>query len=183
MSQVGNEQRYPLGTGERRVETRRSGRRDNTGETLATALGWFSIALGVAQLIAPDEVARLIGVRSGGQTRKTMRALGAREITAGIGLLSNSQPVGWAWSRVAGDAMDLALLGKAFDEPGAERDRTAVATAAVLGVTALDVACASKLGRSRDDARREAADYDAARREEIRLDAIRRGEVRRAVAP
>jgi hypothetical protein len=179
MSQVGTEQLYPLGNDQRRTDGNgHSGR----GETLATALGWFSIALGVAQLVAPDAVARLIGVRDDDRTCNTMRALGAREVSAGLGLLSVSQPAGWAWSRVAGDAMDLALLGKALAEPSSDRSRTAVATAAVLGVTALDVMCASELSRSRASATREAANRDAATREAIRQDAIRRGEVKRGAA-
>ena len=34
-----------------------------SAESLANALGWFSIGLGVAQLVAPRELGRLVGVR------------------------------------------------------------------------------------------------------------------------
>jgi uncharacterized membrane protein len=74
-----------------------------------------------------------------------MRAIGVRELTAGAGILARDRPAGWMWSRVAGDLMDLALLGSALGDDGNERDRTAAATAAVLGVAALDAICATRL--------------------------------------
>ncbi|HEX5580384.1 MAG TPA: SRPBCC family protein, partial [Gemmatimonadaceae bacterium] len=87
------------------------------------------------------------------RTRSTMRALGLRELTSGAGILTQPDSAGWVWSRVAGDMMDLALLGRIMSDERADRDRTAMATAAVLGVAALDVICARQL--SRDGAARE----------------------------
>jgi len=105
-------------------------------EQLAKTLGWFSIGLGLAQLIAPRGVARAAGV----QERTTlMRAIGAREIASGIGLLSQRRPAGWLWTRVAGDVMDLALLGAAARAPGSTRSRMTWATAAVAGIAVLDL--------------------------------------------
>ena len=46
---------------------------------LPLALGWFSIALGAAELMAPTQVARLIGVPPSGRTRSLLRAYGARQ--------------------------------------------------------------------------------------------------------
>ena len=43
-------------------------------ERLAKGLGWFSIALGLTQLLAPDGMARLIGVRPTGTTRSAQIA-------------------------------------------------------------------------------------------------------------
>src|SRR5947207_2486661 len=73
-------------------------------ERLAQGLGWFSIGLGVAEFFAPRRVARAIGVR-----RRSMliRLLGLREITSGIGILTQRRRAGWVWSRVGGDAIDL----------------------------------------------------------------------------
>jgi len=104
----------------------------------AEALGWFSIALGVSQILAPSAMARLVGTRDNERTRKTMLALGLREITAGIGILSQDRPKGWLWARVVGDAMDLALLGRAFSAPRNDRGNLTFSTAAVAGVMALD---------------------------------------------
>jgi len=68
-----------------------------------------------------------------------MRAIGVREIAAGVGILSQRQSTPWLWTRVAGDAMDLTMLGIAVADPGKRRKRLAAATAAVAGVAALDV--------------------------------------------
>ena len=72
-----------------------------TDEILAAALGWFSIAIGLAEIIAPHVISRLIGVR--GDHRVLLRVFGLREIASGLGILSQRNPAGWLWSRVAGD--------------------------------------------------------------------------------
>lgn len=109
-------------------------------------LGWFSIGLGLAELLAPRGLSRLIGVRD---HRPLVRVLGLREITSGVGILTRPRPTGWLWSRVAGDAMDLALLGAAFKSYRGRPVRLALATAAVAGVTLLDVMCSRELRRAR----------------------------------
>ena len=113
----------------------------------ARGLGWFSIGLGLAQIGAPRALARLIGVNDTDETKNTMFALGLRELTSGIGILSKPRPTGWVWSRVGGDVMDLALLGKAMTEEENDRNRLAAATAAVLGVTVLDFMTGQQLSR------------------------------------
>jgi uncharacterized membrane protein len=108
-------------------------------ERLARGLGWFSIGLGLAELLAPRGVARLIGV----QPRPgLLRLFGLREIASGIGILAKADPAPGLKSRVAGDAIDLAVMGTAFLSPRTRRGQLALATAAVAGVTALDVLCA-----------------------------------------
>ncbi len=114
-------------------------------ETLARGLGWFSLALGLAEVLAPRGLARLVGVpeRAG-----LVRLMGLRELASGAAILA--QPAaGPVWSRVGGDAVDLVLLGSAFlGRDGANaHGRTAAALAAVAGVTAVDVACAASLER------------------------------------
>jgi uncharacterized membrane protein len=143
--------RYDSPAGERRIGGYRSGRTPSrratdwqehgakaSGERRARGLGWFSIGLGLAQIGAPRTVARLIGINDDEEIRNTMFALGLREITSGIGILARPRPGGWVWSRVGGDLMDLALLSKALKSEDNDRGRVAAATAAVLGVTALD---------------------------------------------
>lgn len=113
-----------------------AGRTEHGSERMATALGWFSIGLGVAQVLAPREVARLIGVS---ERNGLMRACGAREIATGIGILTQERPAGWLWARVAGDVMDVALLSNALaQDEDADRGRVAAAIAAVVGVGAAD---------------------------------------------
>jgi uncharacterized membrane protein len=121
---------------------------DGNEEKLAKGLGWFSIGLGLAEVIAPGGVARLIGVENRPGTRTLLRAYGIREMAAGVGILSLSQPTGWVWSRVAGDMLDLASLGSAMASGGTNRKRLTTATIAVAGVTALDVVCGQKLSRT-----------------------------------
>ncbi|HJW54355.1 MAG TPA: SRPBCC family protein [Burkholderiaceae bacterium] len=100
------------------------------------ALGWFSVGLGLMQLFAPRTVSRTTGTD---QHPVLLRALGARELASGVGILSQHKTGNWLWSRVAGDAMDLALLGIAARSSGARRSRLGWAAAAVASVTALDV--------------------------------------------
>ena len=112
---------------------------------LARGLGWFSIGLGLAEVLAPHALARGLGMpaRAG-----LLRAYGVREIGAGIGALTARDPTPWIQARAAGDALDLATLAAAY--PG-NRRRGAVllAVAAVLGATLLDAACADALARGR----------------------------------
>jgi uncharacterized membrane protein len=117
-------------------------------EQLAGFLGWFSIGLGLSQVLAPRAMSRLVGIDDDTGNAALMRALGIRELTSGIGILSQQHPTGWVWSRVAGDMMDLAMLGRAMSSSENSRGRTAFATAAVLGVTALDVLAGQQLKQS-----------------------------------
>jgi len=121
--------------------------RASAPETRALGLGWLSVGLGLAQLIAPRQVAQLIGVDDDERTCLGMRAIGLRELVCGIGLLSETRPATWAWARVAGDVMDLALLGYAWkgDPPSAERALSVAGS--VVGVTLLDVQAAYALAR------------------------------------
>jgi uncharacterized membrane protein len=123
-----------------------SARRDQATERLVIGLGWFSIGLGLAEVAAPASVARLIGIRPDSRTRTTLRALGAREIGHGIAILAQPASATRVWSRVAGDVLDLGYLGSAYADEHTNRGRLTAAVASVLGVAALDVLCAQRLG-------------------------------------
>jgi len=125
----------------------RRAQQNGIGDRLATGLGWFSIGLGAAELLAPSKVARFIGLEDDRRRNSVFRFYGLREIAAGAGILAARQPARWLWARVAGDAVDIASLGSAITAKDASRVRVAAATAAVLGVTALDVVCAKSLSR------------------------------------
>src|SRR5262249_35244427 len=115
------------------------------------ALGWFSVGLGLSQLLAPRTVARLIGMKDGGGAG--MRLLGARELASGIALLTNRRAAWWTGARTAGDLLDLALLRVQLARPGNDRGRLAMAAAAVIGAGAADAYATAKLGE--DPARPE----------------------------
>jgi uncharacterized membrane protein len=121
-------------------------RRAPSGTTLARTLGWFSIGLGLSELLAPRRLSRLVGSP---EQPRLLQALGAREIASGLGILIGRRRPQWMWSRVAGDMIDLALLGAALADRRSERRRVAAAAAAVAGVTALDVLAARRVRRAR----------------------------------
>jgi uncharacterized membrane protein len=121
----------------------RRGLKNVDAERLARGLGWFSIGLGLAEVLAPRGIAKIVGVR--GNTG-VIRLFGLREIVSGLGIfMQGRRPAEAVWSRVAGDALDLAALGMAFASPRSSKGRVAFATANVLAVTALDVLCAQQL--------------------------------------
>lgn len=103
-------------------------------DRLVQGLGWFSIGLGLAEVLAPRMVCRLIGVRP---RAGLLRFLGLRELTSGVGLLTQGKAT-WLKARVGGDAMDLGLLGLAVLDKDSEGGRLALASTAVAGVTAID---------------------------------------------
>ncbi|HYE15959.1 MAG TPA: SRPBCC family protein, partial [Pyrinomonadaceae bacterium] len=132
------------GNGDGGAAPGQSGILNVSGEGLARGLAWFSIGLGLAELLAPRGVAKVAGVSEGNSA--LIRLLGLREIAHGVAIFSQGRrPAGAVWSRVVGDALDLACLGAAFASPDSDKGRVAFATANVLAVTALDVLCAQQL--------------------------------------
>jgi uncharacterized membrane protein len=115
---------------------------------LQGTLGWFSVGLGAAQVAAPGGVNRLVGVDDTARSRALVRAVGVRELAAGTGILGQPRPTGWVWARVAGDAMDLALLGAALGARRDARGRVVAATAAVAAITVLDLYAGMRLRRT-----------------------------------
>ena len=75
--------------------------------SMARGLGWFSIGLGLAEVLAPRALTRGLGMEGNEQL---VQAYGLREIATGIGILSSDQPAPWIWGRVGGDALDMATL-------------------------------------------------------------------------
>ena len=98
-------------------------------------LGWFSIGLGLTELIAAERITRALGM---GGKEALVRAYGVRELGHGIVSLSPDKHLG-LWSRVAGDGLDIATLMTAMRHDNPKRDNVGIALAAVLGVTLLDI--------------------------------------------
>ncbi|MEV4805339.1 SRPBCC family protein [Nonomuraea sp. NPDC049421] len=112
-------------------------------DRFARALGWTSLALGAAQLVAPRAVTRLCGVDDAPRATTVARLVGGRELLHAALLLGAKNPAKWAWTRLAGDTMDLGVLGRAAaNRTGARRTRALATLGAVAGLTALDAACA-----------------------------------------
>jgi hypothetical protein len=112
------------------------------GEMLAHSLGWFSIGLGMVELLATERLARWLGAED---RTDLIRAYGIREIGTGIAVLSKRRPAEGIWARVAGDGLDLSTLATGLVPRNRNRGNVAIAMAAVAGVTALDVLCGIQL--------------------------------------
>lgn len=108
-------------------------------DQLGRALGWFSIALGVTEMLAPHGMARSFGMK---RRHSPVRAHGAREIGAGILTLSVDKGVG-LWARVAGDVLDIVSLLPALRASNRRRSNAKRALVLVAGVTLLDVLVAN----------------------------------------
>ena len=79
-------------------------------QPLVRVLGWASLVLGVAELVAPARIERGAGIRD---RRAAVRGFGVRELASGAGLLMSRKPQPWIWARIAGDLADLAVLASA----------------------------------------------------------------------
>lgn len=108
----------------------------------ANGLGWFSIALGLAELVGARPLARTLGIKS----TALIRAFGLRELAAGVGVLSQERKGPWIMARIAGDVLDVAVLGAAMTRRNRRRRNAALAMAAVAPVVLLDLVCGRRLG-------------------------------------
>ena len=130
LSQIGNISRSP---GDPKViETGPSSLKPV--DSFGRALGWFSMGLGLTELFAPKVLTRWLGVEG---KEGLVRAYGAREIASGVMCLSVNNDYG-AWSRVAGDMLDLASLAAAYREDNPKKGNVGIAIAAVAGIAIVD---------------------------------------------
>ena len=107
----------------------------------AAGLSFFALSLlrfALAGLVLPVPTALMGAPR---RSTGTLPVLGAREIASGVGILASGRPTGWLWSRVLGDAVDLAVLGRSLrgSRRRPQRLRLLASIGAVVAVAALDV--------------------------------------------
>ncbi len=119
--------------------------KDLAVNVLAQGLGWFSIGLGLTEVVATGGLTEYLGME---KKATLVRCFGLREITAGTGLLTQSQPAPWFWARVGGDALDLAVLASSVGPNNPKRKRVGVALAIVAAVTVVDSIAALKAGHA-----------------------------------
>lgn len=112
---------------------------------LVKGLRGASLGLGVTEIVAPRKVAAMSGVPDNRRSRSTIRALGVRELGHAAALFFG--PSQLVWTRVAGDAIDLAALGAGMSSRNASRVRGAAAAVGLVGITAVDVLAAVKAQR------------------------------------
>ena len=107
----------------------------SSADRLARGLGWFSIGLGLTELLAPRAITRTLGLQ--GQ-EGLVRAFGVRELGHGMLSLSVDKQAG-LWSRVAGDVLDSATVLPALSPGNRKRGNAELAFVMLLGVTVLDI--------------------------------------------
>lgn len=73
-------------------------------------MGWFSLALGAAELLAPRRITQALDAEG---HESVVKAFGAREIAAGLAILQAPAHAERVGSRVAGDALDIGALALA----------------------------------------------------------------------
>jgi hypothetical protein len=125
-------------------------------DELARSLGYFSIALGVVELLAPRALCNAIGLKG---LEGVVRAYGAREVATGVAILASHDPAPWIWARVAGDMADIATVATGVQKHNPKRENAALAFAALTAVTLVDVACASRLSSEKGNRKTAVADY------------------------
>ncbi|MBV9824086.1 MAG: cyclase dehydrase [Alphaproteobacteria bacterium] len=135
-----------------------SGRSRSSHDRTAKGLGYFSIALGLAELLAPGGVGQLAGLDGDGNKR-LIQAYGLREIATGVAILASHDATPWIWARVSGDAIDIATVAALPSDRSGDNGRKPWALAALLAVTALDVACAVGLTTEKGSHKSANADY------------------------
>lgn len=65
-------------------------------ERIAVGLGWFTVGVGVAELVMPAQIVRLAGIRPTGKAISSIRAMGVREIGSGLALVTRTGRIGAA---------------------------------------------------------------------------------------
>jgi uncharacterized membrane protein len=120
--------------------------RDPHADRIARGIGWLSVGLGLAQILAPKTVCRLVGLPA---APVLTRLCGFRGLACGIGILTQADPSPWLKARVAGDVMDLACLAGSAPLQESSAGRISAALGAVAGLTALDVYCVRELAGDR----------------------------------
>lgn len=123
---------------------------------IARGLGWFSIGLGLAELIAPGAINRSLGMR---EHNTLVRGFGLREIGAGAAILAAKHPTPWVWARVAGDALDLASLLVSLGPNNPRRGSATAAFLSVAAITVADILTARGLEQLEDQRRQPRRDY------------------------
>jgi len=132
------------------------GKSRSVHDEIAKGLGYFSIALGLAEIVAPGAICRAAGIA--GQ-EGVVRDYGTREIATGVAILASHDPTPWIWGRVVGDALDIATVAAAPSNRRDGEDRRWWTVGALIAVTALDAFTAKCLTAEKGGVKTARADY------------------------
>jgi hypothetical protein len=132
------------------------GRSQSSHDKMARGLGYFSIALGIAELAVPGAICRAAGARG---LENVVRGYGARELATGVAILTSDDPEPWIWTRVAGDIVDIATVATGRGQDDRSRARSTLALATLAAVTFVDLACANGLDGEKCNRKTAIRDY------------------------
>src|SRR5512140_1356598 len=102
---------------------------------LSRGLGWWSVGLGLTELTFAERFCQQLGFRG---RMALVRAHGVREILKGVGLLTRRDPRPWLWGRLAGDALDLCVLGVTLRRPEVPSTWRLAVSLTAVGLTLVD---------------------------------------------
>ncbi|MET0246693.1 MAG: hypothetical protein ABW182_08105 [Sphingomonas sp.] len=105
-----------------------------TGDPLARAFGWLSVAVGLAERAAPGAVGRALGLDV---RRAPVRASGLREILDESSLVQAGRQIALG-GRVASDLLDMAEVAPVLLARDGARGDAAIALVALGGIALLD---------------------------------------------
>jgi hypothetical protein len=126
----------------------------SANDRMARGLGYFSLALGLCELLAPHTISGAAGLDG---HDGLVRGYGVREIATGVAILQSHDATPWVWGRVAGDVADIATVTAGAKQRTSART---LATLAVLGgALALDAWCATRLAGEKGGPETARTDY------------------------
>jgi uncharacterized membrane protein len=132
--------------------SRDAGHSPAKGAALTRGLGFASLAIATAELVAPRAVASAIGLEPKFRTSAALRLLGLRELAVGMSILFQPRRPIPIWARVAGDVANLGLLAWAATGKRTKTERVAAAFLGLAGTTALDAFAARRTARLQHEA-------------------------------
>jgi hypothetical protein len=102
--------------------------------------GWVSTGFGLVQLLAPRSFLRMVGMP---YPPWLIRAVGARDLLLGLGLLARPESPEWRTTRFVNDVLDTGLIGAAAFAHSTNRRRLGAFAAVAAGVILLDALTAA----------------------------------------
>ncbi len=115
---------------------------------LARGIGWASLAMGLA-LLAPARAARLFGL---GARPALLRAIGARDLVVGLGLLRCGDRARWLRLQALADVADAALMAAGLLTGAFARGRATLWLVGALASARCSLVLARRLDRRAGEA-------------------------------
>jgi hypothetical protein len=88
--------------------TRSSSNTASVAKQIGLGLSLFSLALGAAEIAAPQKIAKALGLNPEGTAKTVIRVFGLREVAAGAMLVRGPAVSLNSWNGVFGDMLDTA---------------------------------------------------------------------------